>query len=72
VFVLKEYKMSVTTRACMIYFTRCRLSDYMFLLSSLGHHQIVSLYRGNYTMYDLIQYVKFYYYFTRSRFCKGL
>jgi len=43
----------------MIYFTRCSLSDYMFRLSSLGHHQVVSLYRGNYTMYDMMQYVKF-------------
>jgi len=43
----------------MIYFTRCSLSDYIFRLSSLGHHQVVSLYRGNYTMHDTIQYVKF-------------
>jgi len=43
----------------MIYFTRRSLSDYMFRLSSLGHHQVVSLYRGNYTMCNMIQYVKF-------------
>jgi len=42
----------------MSYFTRCSLSDYMFRLSSLGHHQVVSLYRGNYTMYGMIQYVE--------------
>jgi len=43
----------------MIYFTRFSLSDYMFRLSSVGHHQVVSFYLGNYTMYDMIQYVKF-------------
>jgi len=42
----------------MIYFTRYILSDYMFRLSSLGHHHVVILYRGNYTMYDMIQYVE--------------
>jgi len=49
---------SDTTTACMIYFTRCSLSDYMFRLSSLGHHQVVSLYRGNYAMYNMTQYVQ--------------
>jgi len=29
----------------------------MFRLSSLGHHQGVSLYRGNYKVYGMIQYV---------------
>ena len=29
----------------------------MFRLSSLGHHQVVSLYRGHYTAYGMIQYV---------------
>jgi len=29
----------------------------MFRLSSLGHHQAVSHYRGNYTIYGMIQYV---------------
>ena len=28
--------------------------DYMFRPSSLGHHQVISLYRGNYTVYDRI------------------
>ena len=50
-------------------FTRCSLSDCMFRLSSLGHHQVVSLNRGNYTLYNMIQYVKFYCYSTRSRSC---
>jgi hypothetical protein len=31
--------------------------DYMFRLSSLGHHHVVSHYRGNYTIYGMIQYV---------------
>jgi len=35
---------SVTTRACLIYFTRYSVSDYMFRLSSLDHHQVVSYY----------------------------
>jgi len=47
------------TRAGMIYFTRRSLSDYMFRLSSLGHHQVVSLYRGKKSMCDMIQYVEF-------------
>jgi len=42
----------------MIYFTRRSLSDYKFQLSSLGHRQVVSLYRGNYTMCDMMQYVE--------------
>ena len=29
------------------------LSDCMFRLSSLGHHQFVRLYRRNYTMYNM-------------------
>jgi len=29
----------------------------MFRLSSPDHHQVVSLYRGNYTMHDMMQYV---------------
>ena len=29
----------------------------MFRLSSLGHHQVVSHYRGNYTVYVMKQYV---------------
>jgi len=41
----------------MICFKTCRLSDYMFRLSSLGHHQVLGLYWGNYTVYDTIQYV---------------
>jgi len=28
----------------------------MFRLSSLSYHQVVSLYRENYIMYDMIQY----------------
>jgi len=34
----------------------------MFRLSSLDHHQVVSLPRGNYTIYGMIQYVKLNYY----------
>ena len=29
----------------------------MFRIPSLGHHQAVSLYRGNYTIYGMIKYV---------------
>jgi len=29
----------------------------MFLLSSLGHHLVVSHYGGNYTVYGMIQHV---------------
>jgi len=29
----------------------------MFRLSSLSYHQVVSLYRGNYTIYGMIKYV---------------
>jgi len=29
----------------------------MFRLSSLGHRQVVSHYRGNYTIYEMILYV---------------
>ena len=29
----------------------------MFRLSSLGHHQVVSNYRGNYTIYGMMQYL---------------
>jgi len=32
--------------------------DYMFRPSSLGHHQVISLYRGNYTIYDTIFDIK--------------
>ena len=33
-------------------FTRCSLKvKYMFRPSSIGHHQVISLYRGNYTIY---------------------
>ena len=41
----------------------------MFRLSSLGHHQIISLYRGNYTIYYMIQYGKlnYYYYYYYSK-----
>jgi len=31
--------------------------DYMFRLSSLGHRQVVSHYRGNYKIYGMIKYV---------------
>jgi len=31
----------------------------MFRLSLLAHHQVVSLYRGDYAMCDMIQYVEF-------------
>jgi len=50
---------SDTTRAFVIYFARCSLSDYMFRLFSLGHRQVLSLYRGHYKMYDMIKYVEF-------------
>ena len=32
--------------------------QYTFRLSSLGHHQVASLYRGNYKMYDMAQLVR--------------
>ena len=31
--------------------------DYIIRLSSLGHHQVVSHYRGKYTIYGMIKYV---------------
>ena len=45
---------SDTTTAFMICFYKALfLSDYMFRLSSLGHRQFVSLYGGNYTLYNM-------------------
>jgi len=39
--------------------TRCSLKvDYMFRLSLLGRHQVISLYRGNYTIYDTMCEIK--------------
>jgi len=32
--------------------------DYVFWLSLLGHHQVIRLYRGNYTIYDTIYEIK--------------
>ena len=37
-----------TTTACIIYLQ----GDYMFRPTSLGHHQVISIYRRNYTIYD--------------------
>jgi hypothetical protein len=45
---------------CIYYlFTRCILKvDYMFRLSSLGHHHFISFYPENYTIYDTIYEIK--------------
>jgi len=49
---------SDTTRVYIIYLKSVVFwIDYMFRLSSLGHHQAVSHYRGNYTIYGMIKYV---------------
>jgi len=40
-------------------FTSCSFKvDYMFRPCSLNHNQVISLYRGNYTMYDTICEIK--------------
>jgi len=44
--------------ACIIYLQGVALKvGYMFRPSSLGH-QVISLYRGNYTIYDTICEIK--------------
>ena len=46
---------SDTTRACVVCLQRVVLKVTTYFDSSLDHHQVVSLYRGNYTMYDMTQ-----------------
>ena len=54
----------------LVYWLKYKQSDYKFRLSSLGHHQVVSIYRGSYTIYGMIHYVNLNYYdSTRSHFC---
>jgi len=65
--IINERKLN-TTRASMICFKRSSLGDYLFRLSSLGHHQVVNLYRGNYTIYGMVQYVKLFLLFDEISF----
>jgi len=52
-------KMSQTQLVHVLLITSCNLKvDYMFRLYSLGRHQVISLYRGNYTIYDTICGIK--------------
>jgi len=49
---------SDTTRVYGIYLEGVVFTIYyMFRLFSLGHRQVVSIYRGNYIIYGMIQYV---------------
>ena len=34
-----------------------RLSDYVFRLPSSVHYQVIRLCRGNYAMYDMVQFI---------------
>ena len=55
---VKINNLDTTTRVYVIYLQGVLFwTDYMFLLSSLGHHLVVSHYGGNYTVYGMIQHV---------------
>jgi len=41
-------------RVLFLYKLWLKKVDYMFRPSSLGHHQVISLYRGKCTIYDVM------------------